>query len=70
MERLLERYEDLRETYLSDEYLQNYIDETLEYLGPAIDRNFAGVGPYFHRLPRPDPGSTATRTALKRRWRS
>lgn len=47
VERLLERYEDLRETYLSDEYLQNYIDETLEYLGPAIDRNFQVWGHTF-----------------------
>lgn len=39
VDRILERYEELRQTYLSDEYLMNYIDETLEYLGPALERN-------------------------------
>lgn len=47
VDRVLERYEDLRGTYFSDEYLQNYIDETLEYLGPAIDRNFSVWGKTF-----------------------
>lgn len=39
VERLLERYWELRETVFSDAYLMNYIDETLDYLGPAIERN-------------------------------
>ena len=39
VERILERYEQLRQTYLSDEYLMEYIDDTLEYLGPALERN-------------------------------
>ena len=47
VERVLERYEELRETYFSDEYLMNYIDETLAYLGPAIDRNFEVWGHTF-----------------------
>lgn len=38
-ERLIRRYEDLRKTHLSEEYLLNYIDETVAYLGPAVDRN-------------------------------
>ena len=29
---------------MSDEYLFNYIDETVSYLGPAIDRNFSVWG--------------------------
>ena len=32
--RVLERYWELRETVFSDEYLMNYIDDTLAYLGP------------------------------------
>ncbi len=36
---IIERYRQLRKSYLSDEYLMNYIDETLSYLGPAIERN-------------------------------
>lgn len=38
--KILRRYEDLRKSYLSEEYLDRYIDETVSYLGGAIDRNF------------------------------
>ena len=37
---VIKRYKELRETYLSEEYLLNYIDKTREYLGDAIDRNY------------------------------
>lgn len=40
VEKVIRRYKELRKTVLSDEYLMNYIDETVEYLGPAIDRNY------------------------------
>ena len=46
--RVIERYFKLRENYFSDEYLLNYIDETIEFLGPAIDRNFEKWGYTFH----------------------
>lgn len=54
-ERIIERYRELRETWLSDEYLETYIEETLEYLGDAVDRNFS-VWDYTFDLPllRPD----------------
>lgn len=39
VERILKRYEELRSTVLSEEYLMSYIDETLEFLGPALERN-------------------------------
>ena len=45
--RVLERYWELRETVFSDEYLMNYIDDTLAYLGPAIERNFELWGDTF-----------------------
>lgn len=38
--KFIKRYNYLRKTILSDEYLNNYIDETIEYLGPAIERNY------------------------------
>lgn len=41
VERVLERYEELRETVLSEEFLMNYIDETIAFLGPALERNNA-----------------------------
>lgn len=40
IEAVIRRYKELRKTYLSEEYLFNYIDETVNYLGSAIDRNF------------------------------
>lgn len=39
-EKVINRYKNLRRTVLSDEYLEKYIDDTIEYLGPAIDRNY------------------------------
>ncbi len=36
---VLKRYEQLRETFFSEEYLSNYVDETIAYLGPAVSRN-------------------------------
>lgn len=39
VERVLSRYAQLRQGVLSDEYLLNYIDETLDWLGPAVRRN-------------------------------
>lgn len=35
----IHRYKELRETYLSEEYLQEMIDESSEYLGDAAIRN-------------------------------
>ena len=35
----LRRYEQLRETVLSSDYLMDYIDSALAYLGPALERN-------------------------------
>ena len=44
---VVNRYFELRETVFSDEYLHNYIDETIEYLGPAIERNYEKWGYIF-----------------------
>ena len=46
---VIDRYRDLRKTYFSDEYLSNYIDQTIAYLGPAIDRNFEKWGYTFDK---------------------
>ncbi len=46
-ERVLERYFALRKTFFSDEYLMNYIDDVVEYLGPAVKRNFDKWGYTF-----------------------
>ena len=50
IETVISRYRELRSNggVLSEEYLLNYIDETIEYLGPAIDRNFEKWGYSFN----------------------
>ena len=39
VQKVIDRYRELRGSYFSEEYLMNYIDDTLTYLGPAVDRN-------------------------------
>ena len=39
VKRVQRRYQELRKSFLSQEYLTGYIDETLKFLGPAVDRN-------------------------------
>ena len=46
-EAIITRYKELRQSVLSEEYLMNYIDQTIAYLGPAIERNFAKWGYSF-----------------------
>ncbi len=38
--RIIERYRYLRRHYLNEEYLLNYIDSIVDYLGDAVDRNY------------------------------
>lgn len=37
----IRRYRELRKSFLSEEYLLNYIDDVVAYLGDSIDRNYA-----------------------------
>lgn len=37
---VIDRYHELRKGVLSDEYLSNYVDETIDYLGSAIKHNY------------------------------
>ena len=46
-EQIIDRYKELRQTYLSDEYLNEYINSTVAYLGDAIDRNYQKWGYTF-----------------------
>lgn len=41
VERVISRYKTLRKQELSDAYLLNYMDDTVAYLGTAVDRNYA-----------------------------
>lgn len=45
--RVIEKYRELRKGILSEEYLFQYIDATIDYLGPAIERNFIRWGNSF-----------------------
>ena len=47
VEQIIKRYQELRKTYFSDEYMTEYIDDTVAYLGPAIERNFEKWGYTF-----------------------
>ena len=47
VEHLIDRYYELRESYLNEDYLMQYIDETIAYIQPAIERNFAVWGYTF-----------------------
>lgn len=47
VDRVVARYHELRKTYLNEEYLFGYIDGTIAYLGPAIDRNYDKWGYSF-----------------------
>ena len=47
VEKIISRYQSLRKTYLSDEYLNDYIDGVISYLGPAIERNYEKWGYTF-----------------------
>ena len=47
VDRVIDRYQQLRKSFLNEEYLFDYIDSVVEYLGPAIDRNFEKWGYSF-----------------------
>lgn len=49
VDRIIERYRELRETYLDEEYLNQYIDETEAFLGDAITRNYEKWGYSFEK---------------------
>lgn len=46
-ERVIERYYELEKKYFNEEYMNSYIDSVIEYLGPAIDRNYETWGHVF-----------------------
>ena len=65
VERVIARYRQLRRGVLSDDYLDDYIDGVIQYLGPAIERNESVWGysynPFLagnHGRRLPDEGET------------
>lgn len=47
-DKVIKRYYELRKTVFSEEYLFSFIDDTIEYLGPAIERNYQKWGYTFN----------------------
>ena len=47
VEKVISRYYELEKQFLNEEYMNSYIDSVIEYLGPAIDRNFEKWGHSF-----------------------
>ncbi len=47
--RVIERYAELRKTVFSEEYLIGFVDDTVDYLGPAIKRNYSKWGYTFNQ---------------------
>ena len=39
VERVIERYRQLRKSFFSEEYIRQYIEGTIAWLGPAVERN-------------------------------
>lgn len=50
VDQVIQRYWQLRETLFNEEYLFNYIDQTVAYLEPAIHRNYEKWGYSFQSL--------------------
>lgn len=48
-DRIVSRYRELQKTWFDEEYLCDYIDSVVEFLGPAIDRNYEKWGYSFEQ---------------------
>lgn len=46
-DRIVSRYWELREKWFDEDYLDNYIDDVVRYLGSAVDRNYEKWGYSF-----------------------
>lgn len=55
VERVIARYRELRQTILSEAFLEQYMDDTLAFLGDAVDRNNARWAEYIASDPLMDP---------------
>lgn len=56
-QRIIDRYRMWRKSFLNEDYLMNYIDETIAYLGPAVERNFEVWGYSFEDYRPLEPDS-------------
>lgn len=62
-EKIIERYKNLRKTVLSDAYLNRFMDDTITWLGDAVDRNYEKWGYSFEKSEdRPIPSERNPRS--------
>ena len=56
VDRTIKRYKELRKNILSDQFLNEYIDETVNWLGGSVDRNYQVWGYTFdyQKVKRPN----------------
>lgn len=47
VDQVVKRYRSLRKRFINEEYIFQYIDDTVDYLGPAIERNYKKWGKVF-----------------------
>lgn len=62
---LIRRYAELRRSILSDESIRDFVQQTIDYLGPAIGRDWARWGYYYTQggyLKPVDPAGTDRNT--------
>lgn len=64
---VIDRYRELRQGILSDEYLCAYMDDVTAWLGDAVERNFSVWGYTLERICSPPRGATRTHTRLPSR---
>lgn len=50
-EKVIKRYRELRKSVLSDDYLTDYIDSVIKWLGPAADRNYERWKDFYNENP-------------------
>lgn len=65
------RWEELRPTLLSENYLYNMMDSVVNYLGPAVDRNYDKwdiLGTYVWPNPQPYPPTYADEITTMKSW--
>lgn len=55
--RIIDRYRMWRESCLSEAYLLNYVEETIAFLGDAVERNFQVWGHTFEEYRPLEPDS-------------
>lgn len=64
---VIDRYRELRQGILSDEYLCAYMNDVTAWLGDAVDRNFSVRGYTLDKDMLSPRGATRTHTRLPSR---